>query len=104
MADPAKLRRNKNTLGSPPPASEASGNLEAPEVAPVAAPSSPTTPVPKKRIDGRTLRRSGRTVQFATRVTPDFDFRIREIAERDDLLIVQVLERALALYVEKNGS
>ena len=47
------------------------------------------------RIDGRTLRRSGRTLQFATRVTPAFDSRIRRIAQRDGILIVEVLERAL---------
>jgi hypothetical protein len=34
-------------------------------------------------------------VQFATRVSPEFDERIRQIAERDGLLLVEVLERAL---------
>lgn len=47
------------------------------------------------RIDGRTLRRSGRTVQFATRVSPEFDERIRQIAKRDGMLLVEVLEQAL---------
>jgi len=37
-------------------------------------------------------------VQLATRVTPEFDERIRTIAERDELLIVEVLERALEAY------
>ena len=50
------------------------------------------------RIDGRTLRRSGRTVQFATRVSPEFDERVRRIALRDGLLLVEVLERALDAY------
>jgi hypothetical protein len=50
------------------------------------------------RIDGRSLRRSNRTVQFATRVTPEFDDRIRAIAERDGLLLVEVMERALEAY------
>lgn len=50
------------------------------------------------RIDGRTLRRSGRTVQFATRVSPAFDARIRRIAQRDGMLLVEVLEQALDAY------
>jgi hypothetical protein len=50
------------------------------------------------RIDARTLRRSGRTVQFATRVSPEFDERVRRIAMRDGLLLVEVLERALDAY------
>lgn len=50
------------------------------------------------RVDGRTLRRSGRTVQFATRVSPEFDERIREIARREGKLLVEVLEQALDAY------
>jgi hypothetical protein len=49
-------------------------------------------------MDGRTMRRSGRTVQFATRVSPEFDERIRQIAMREGLLLVEVLERALDTY------
>ncbi len=44
------------------------------------------------------MRRSGRTVQFATRVSPEFDERIRQIAMRDGMLLVEVLERALDAY------
>ena len=51
-----------------------------------------------ERLDGRSLRRSNRIVQFATRVTPEFDRRIREIARDERLLIVEVLERALDAY------
>ena len=49
-------------------------------------------------MDGRTMRRSGRTVQFATRVSPKFDERIRQIAMRDGMLLVEVLEHALDAY------
>jgi hypothetical protein len=35
-----------------------------------------------RKVDGRTLRKTNRTVAFATRVTEDFDNRVREIAER----------------------
>ena len=44
------------------------------------------------------MRRSGRTVQFATRVSPEFDERIRLIAMREGMLLVEVLECALDAY------
>ena len=82
-----------NKLGAPPPIEEASPTLEAPEHAPAA----PLVP-PHVRIDGRSLRRSHRTIQFATRVSPEFDERVRMIAQRDGLLLVEVLEKALDAY------
>ena len=97
-----------------------SQNLQAPEVAPIApepqpapvAPPKPprgtpvsvseTTPEPaetlRARRDGRTLRRTNRTIAFATRVSAEWDDRIRDIAERDGLKLVEVLERALDAY------
>jgi hypothetical protein len=51
-----------------------------------------------RRRDGRSARRTSRTVQFATRVSPAFDERLRDIADRDGLLLVEVLERALDAY------
>ena len=113
MADFGKIRRGN--LGSPPPIEEASQNLQAPELAPVApgpapsvsesAPPSPPKPLPataveqpRARRDGRTLRRTNRTIAFATRVSAEFDDRIRDIAERDGLKLVEVLEQALDAY------
>jgi hypothetical protein len=52
------------------------------------------------RIDGRSLRKTGRTVQFATKVSLEFDDKLRRIAQRDGLLLVEVLERALDAYEE----
>ena len=52
------------------------------------------------RIDGRSLRRTGRTVQFATRVSEEWDDKLRRIAQRDGLKLVEVLERALEAYEE----
>jgi hypothetical protein len=128
MADLAKLKR-RSSLGAPPPAEEASSNLEAPETAPVpvvasadpitaqpaAPPSAPArlqihpAPLPSRGQgihprDGRSARRSGRTLQFATRVSPEFDQRLRDIAERDRLLLVEVLERALDAYEAARSS
>ena len=112
MADFQKIRRR--SLGSPPSIEEASQNLQAPEVAPVARDPAPSvqetaTSAPlqllataveqsRARRDGRTLRRTNRTIAFATRVSADFDNRIRDIAERDGLKLVEILERALDAY------
>jgi hypothetical protein len=111
MANLAKLKKRKSTLGAPPPAEEASGNLTAPEIAPLAAPSAPVIPLKDRggfpsqssreeqvRIDGRSLRRTGRTLQLATRVSWEFDSKLRMIAQRDGLKIVEVLEKALDAY------
>jgi hypothetical protein len=113
MADLSKLKR-RSWLGAPPAPDEASANLSAPEVAP-AAPSeqasTPEAPSPKvqrrvasdrksehRRIDGRRLRKTGRTLQFATRVTEEFDELLHKIAERDGLKLVEVLENSVAAY------
>jgi hypothetical protein len=106
MADLSKLKR-RSTLGAPPPPTEASSNLEAAEIAmPASSPLAPAErvaaavpPGQGRRVrDGRSARRTGRTIQFATRVTPDFDERFRAIAERDRLLHVELLEQSLAAY------
>jgi hypothetical protein len=97
MADLSKLKR-RNTLGDPPSIDEASQNLQAPEIAgedlqPTALPHEE-----HHRIDGRSLRKTGRTVQFATKVSLEFDDKLRRIAQRDGLLLVEVLEQALEAY------
>lgn len=115
MADASKLKSlRRSGLGTPPPPEEARTDLapKSPvvspslgELAPALAVSGGRSPPqieaashPVSRMDGRTMRRSGRTVQFATRVSPEFDERIRQIAMRDGLLLVEVLERALDAY------
>jgi hypothetical protein len=123
MADLTKLKR-RSSLGEPPAPAEASANLGAPETAPPpppepVPPSALEEPLPSRmsvvqpavrvgeggpRRDGRSARRSGRTLQFATRVTPEFDDRLRSIAERDRKLLVEVLEDALDAYEERHGA
>ena len=110
MADASKLKGlRRSGLGAPPPADEARIDLapEPPRATPPSTRSALAEPPPRRtetvasqrsRIDGRTMRRSGRTVQFATRVSPEFDERIRQIAMREGLLLVEVLERALDAY------
>jgi hypothetical protein len=98
MADLSKLKR-RGTLGAPPSSSEASSNLEAPEMVPPAVdPVTSATGEVRRVRDGRSARRTGRTIQFATRVSAAFDERFRTIAERDGLLHVELLEKALDAY------
>lgn len=129
MANLAKLKR-RNSLGEPPSIDEASQNLQAPEVAPAVAPmtaepeAAPVvvplsqavrlskedaeqddiapapSPRQRRRLDGRSLRKTGRILQFATRVSWEFDDKLRRIARRDGLKLVEVLERALDAYEE----
>jgi predicted transcriptional regulator len=37
-------------------------------------------------------------VQLSTKVSPEFDEKLRHIAQRDGLMMVEVLERALEAY------
>lgn len=98
MADLSKLKR-RSSLGAPPPVAEASSNLQAAETAPLPVPPEPVTQDGGRRSrDGRSARRTGRTLQFATRVSPAFDERLRNIAEQEGLLLVEVLEKALDAY------
>ncbi len=113
MADLSKLKR-KGSLGAPPSMEEASTNLDAPETAPIAheAPVAPARSVEAPalsgegalRRDGRKARRTGRTLQFATRVSEEFNDRLRLLAERENLLLVEVLERALDAYESRSGN
>lgn len=125
MADASKLKnRTRKNLGNPPGPEEIATSLHSPEVAPVAAvvpdaaeqtvpvsaaSSVPetTTPVinsaPYTRRDGRSARKTYRIIPFATRVTPEFDNEIRDIAEREGIKLVEVLENALIAYKVQKG-
>jgi hypothetical protein len=96
MADVSKLKQVRGSLGAPPSIEEASPNLRAPEIAPL--PSPVGTEAGPRRRDARAMRRTNRTLPFATRVSPEFDNRLRDIAERDGLKLVELLERALEAY------
>jgi len=108
MADVSKLKKLKgrrDELGAPPTLDEASTNLTAPEVAPVARPAAAKPPpqAAAKKIDGRSARKTNRTVQFATRVTPEWDARIRALAQREGVLLVEILEKALDHYEQSSS-
>lgn len=122
MADASKLKlkRSRGSLGAPPGPDEVATSLNAPEIAPAihvptlessSDPSSTRTPALDEKVssegytrkDGRTARKTNRTLAFATRVTPSFDQEIREIAEREGLKLVEVLEKAVEAYKIKQG-
>ncbi|MCT4709064.1 hypothetical protein MUA04_02395 [Enterobacteriaceae bacterium H11S18] len=115
MADASKLkakRPGRGNLGSPPGPDEVATSLNAPEIAPapiepvsspVPATSTEPTETPYVRRDGRSARKTHRTLAFATRVTPEFDNEIRDIAEREGLKLVEVLENAVAAYKKQQG-
>ncbi|MBD8165428.1 hypothetical protein [Erwinia persicina] len=110
MADVSKLRSKRSGgLGSPPGPDDVATSLNAPEIAPAAQVTDvkpvivETTGEPYVRRDGRSARKTNRTLAFATRVTPEFDKEIRDIADREDLKLVEVLEKAVEAYKEKMG-
>ncbi len=92
MADAEKLKKRKSNLPSPPLFDEVSENIY---------PQSDI--INYERIDGRSLRRTGRTVQFNTRVTPAFDMKLREIAQKEGITLAEVLEKSLVCYEKQNA-
>jgi hypothetical protein len=120
MADVSRLKK-RGGLGTPPTLDEAATSLMAPEIAPAKLEQSPTVttkPVEQsaqskgspgndiKSVaayyrDGRSARKTNRTLAFATRVSPQFDREIRHIADREGLKLVEVMEQALEALKEK---
>jgi hypothetical protein len=96
MSDLSALKKRSRLgmlKGAAPPQPEAvRNNLEQPEHAPA------------EEVDGRTLKKTGRTHQLATRVTPEFYRRVRQLAAQDDLKIVELLERAIDAYEQAKSS
>lgn len=119
MADASKLKkRSRNSLGAPPGPDEVATSLNSPEIAPAAevapeyygpnesalpAAAQGNTALPYVRRDGRSARKTHRIIAFATRVTPEFDNEVRDIAEREGIKLVEVLENALVAYKVQKG-
>ncbi len=87
-----KNKKRKTRLPAPPSPDKAGNNLDEPEHAPAPP------------VDGRTLRKTGRTVQLGTKVTPELKRKIKQIAANDGLKIVELLEKAVEAYEEKYSS
>lgn len=83
MNDWQKLKRHK--LEIPPSLSEITSHLQLPEVI-------------GEKVDKRTLRKTGRTEQFATRVSKEWLEKVKGIAEKENLKLVEVLEKMLESY------
>jgi hypothetical protein len=75
----------KKTLPPPPSLTDTRDNLSQPEVAPA-------------RLDKRTLRNTGRTVQYNVRISPDFQDELNDIMTRDRLTGWQWIAVALEAY------
>jgi hypothetical protein len=118
--DAAKLKSlgSRRTLGTPPrdampeitgepaqytppatspPAAPASAIATIVPTPPQPVPEAPPPTRPRTIVDGRTLRKTGRTVQLGTRVTEQFAIDLRTDAEADGLMIVEILEEAVAV-------
>ncbi|MGF7213528.1 hypothetical protein GGE65_008173 [Skermanella aerolata] len=90
MADTSKLKGRSSRMPEPPSPEQAGENLRAPEVA-------PAEPV-RQRRDGRSLRATGRTHPFATRIKPETHEKMLDIAERDGITLGELIEKALEAY------
>jgi hypothetical protein len=56
----------------------------------------PESPPPV--VDGRSLRATGRTEQFATRIRPETKALIQQLAREEGITMAEVLERAVGDY------
>jgi hypothetical protein len=56
-----------------------------------------------RAADGRSARKTGRTVQFATVVSPEFKVWIKTRAAQKDKSMAALLDDMKAAYVEKHG-
>lgn len=103
MATIEKRTRPRPSLGEPPAPTDVRGDLAEPETAPARREvASPAT----RPVDGRTLRRTGRTEQFATRVHPDFRHELAAVARATGKRYNEILEESLTLFrqqLEANG-
>jgi hypothetical protein len=79
------VSRIKNRLGTPPDPSQAGRNLAEPETA-------------SAWVDGRSLRATGRTAQFATRIKPEYHKKAKLIAARDGITLAELFEKGVDAY------
>lgn len=79
------VSRIKNRLGKPPDPSQAGRNLAEPETA-------------QTWVDGRSLRATGRTAQFATRIKPEYHKKAKLIAARDGITLAELFEKGIDAY------
>jgi hypothetical protein len=78
-------------LGEPPKENETKKTLSDPALIPTST---------ESKIDGRTLRRTGRTAQFNVMLSPEFRDQIAQTAEFDRLTYPQLLAVMFRAYSE----
>jgi len=88
--------KKKNRLGTPPTKSEVLNNLTEPEAA-------PALQMGQKAVDKRTLRKTGMTEQFNTRVSKEFLKSLRATAKDEGRTLGKILELSLNAYLLKNS-
>ncbi len=85
----AHVQENTQSYGTPPQRGDSFHNLQQPEVA----------PYPDYiQVDRRTLRKTGRTEQFNTRVKEGFRQKVRQLAARDGISMAEVIELSVEMY------
>lgn len=84
----AELKKKKNRLGTPPSRTDTLNTLAEPEVAPSAQ-------QPIKKVDGRSLRKTGMTEQFNTRVSKEFLKKLRKMAKAKGVTQGKLIEMGL---------
>ena len=99
MATFDKIKKKRSRLPAPPPPEAAPNNTSQPEHGRV----EPTKKVAVEVVDQRTLKKTGRTKQFATRVTPEFEREFRVYAAQNSLKLVELLERSFEAYKKLNS-
>src|SRR4051812_34596382 len=55
-----------------------------------------------RKYTPRYTKRTGRVVQFATRVTAEFDKQIRDIVKKKNIHLAEVLEEMMSTYLKVN--
>lgn len=80
--------KRKKSLGQPPAETSTQNNLQEPESAPAA----------NEWVDGRALRRTGRVVQFGTKVHPDFKVKMAELSKLTGKNYNVILEESIKLF------
>jgi hypothetical protein len=60
-----------------------------------------TPPGARRKIDGRTLRRTGRTQQFSTKIKPETHDLMLQIADEDEISLAALVELAIAEYADR---
>lgn len=96
MNDFAKIknRTTKSRFGAPPTIENAPENLAQPETAPIAP----------EEIDGRSKRATGRTEQFATRITPSLKKWLKIEAALRGISQSELLEYMRVIYESNKSS